>query len=131
MHLIYRESEPLDIERLFKIRAATRDNAILRERLAELGITPESTIKSFASPLYKCFVCADGSTVVGYCAGNAASGEVQVLAVLPEYEGIGIGKRLLSLIVGWLRTFNPPRIWLGASPRSELRSHGFYRALRV
>jgi GNAT superfamily N-acetyltransferase len=54
---------------------------------------------------------------------------VLVLAVLPAFEGRGIGKTLLSLAVDWLRSFRPTRIWLGASSDPRTRSHGFYRAL--
>jgi len=129
MQLSFRERQLKDIETLLDIRASTRDNAITRERLAELGITRESSMQSMENPNIKCFVCEHNSKVIGFCMGNAENGEVQVLAVLPTYEGSGIGKKLLSLVVEWLRAFNPPRIWLGASPRSDLRSHGFYRAL--
>ena len=61
--------------------------------------------------------------------GESDRGEVLVLAVLPEYERQGIGKSLLSLVVDWLRSFNPTRVWLGASPNPETRAYGFYRAL--
>src|SRR4029077_12508496 len=61
--------------------------------------------------------------------GRPATGEVLVLAVLPQFEGRGIGKTLLSLAVNCLRSFKPTRIWLGASSDPGTRSHGFYRAL--
>lgn len=39
------------------------------------------------------------------------------------------GKTLLSLVVEWLYSFNPARVWLGASPNPDTRAYGFYRAL--
>lgn len=45
-------------------------------------------------------------------AGNAATGEVLTLSVLPTYEGLGIRRRLLSLVVDWLRAEGAKRIWL-------------------
>ena len=52
-----------------------------------------------------------------------------VLAVLPEYEARGIGSRLLTLVVEWLRSCGHDRIWLAASPKPEVRAYGFYRSL--
>ena len=69
------------------------------------------------------------SLVVGHCVGDAASGEVLGLSVLPDYQGQGIGRRLLSLVVEWLRTTGARRIWLAAPADSSLRAYGFYRAL--
>jgi GNAT superfamily N-acetyltransferase len=54
---------------------------------------------------------------------------VLVLAVLPEYEGHGIGTRLLSHAVAWLRAMGFQRPWLTVSPDLRIRTHGFYRAL--
>jgi len=52
-----------------------------------------------------------------------------VLAVLPEFEARGIGRRLLTLVVEWLRSCNHHRIWLAASPDPSVRAYGFYRSL--
>jgi len=52
-----------------------------------------------------------------------------VLAVRPDFEGLGIGRTLLSHAVEWPWTFAPARIWLGASGDPRTRSHGFYRSL--
>jgi ribosomal protein S18 acetylase RimI-like enzyme len=50
------------------------------------------------------WLCENDATVAGFCRGEA-TGEGLVLAVLPEYQGQGIGKRLLAEAesVGWLR----------------------------
>lgn len=51
-----------------------------------------------------------------------------VLAVLPEYEGRGVGKRLLGEVVGELRALGHRRLWLAAAPDPAIRAHGFYRS---
>ena len=61
--------------------------------------------------------------------GHSDTGEVMVLAVLPEYEARGIGRRILALVVEWLRSCNHDSIWLAASPDPEVRAYGFYRSL--
>jgi GNAT superfamily N-acetyltransferase len=66
---------------------------------------------------------------VGFCNGDGTTGEVLVLAVLPEYEAKGIGKKLLTCVVEWLRSIGFEQPWLAASPESSVRAHGFYRSL--
>lgn len=104
MELIFRETLRSDIEGLFSVRARTRENPISKEQLASLGITAESIAKQMASGRLKGWVCLDSSTLVGFCSGDAETGEVLVLAVLPDYEGRGIGTNLLSRVVVWFRS---------------------------
>ena len=125
--LVIRETREDDLEACFSVRARTRENPIPRERLARMGITPESSAADLRSGAVKGWVCADGPEVVGFCSADA-EGEVLVLAVLPEYEGRGVGKRLLSRAVDWLRSRRVRRIWLAADPSPQVRAHGFYRA---
>ena len=126
---IFRALRGGDIEEIFDVRGATRENAVSRERLAAMGITPASVAEHLAAGATRGWVCSCESRIVGFCIGQSATGEVLVLAVLPEFEGRGIGKTLLSLAVGWLRSFRPTRVWLGASADPNTRSYGFYRSL--
>ena len=125
----FRDLREGDIEEIFDLRGATRENAISRDRLAAMGITPASVAEHLAAGATRGWVCVAESRIVGFCIGESATGEVLVLAVLPAFEGRGIGKTLLSLVVDWLRSFKPKRVWLGASSDPKTRSHGFYRAL--
>lgn len=125
----FRETRLTDIEGLFEVRAATRDNAVSRDALAKLGITADSVATGLSSGRTKGWVCEHGSQVVGFCTGDLATGEVLVLSVLPQYEGRGIGRKLLSLVVGELCAARARRLWLAASSDPAVRSYGFYRAL--
>jgi GNAT superfamily N-acetyltransferase len=75
------------------------------------------------------YLCTDDNTIVGYCFGDRDSGEIVVLAVLPQYEGRGIGKGLLSRVVEDLRSLRYARLFLGCSSDPSHRSYGFYRHL--
>ena len=77
----------------------------------------------------KGWVCLHESNLVGFCNGDVKTGEVLVLAVLPEYERRGIGTCLLSRVVECLRSLGCTTIWLAASPDPSVRAHGFYRSL--
>jgi GNAT superfamily N-acetyltransferase len=127
MKLIFRETRLSDVEELFSVRARTRENPISKEQLALLGITTQSIADQMASGRIKGWVCVDSSTVVGFCNGDAETGEVLVLAVLADYERKGIGTCLLSRVVEWLRSGGCNTIWLAASPDPGTRAYGFYR----
>ncbi len=111
------------------MRAATRENALSRDQLARMGITAAAIAQSLAAGTTRGWVCSYDSRIVGFCMGDSTRGEVLVLALLRDYERRGIGKALLSRVVDWLGSFNPPRIWLGTSPNADSRAYGFYRAL--
>jgi GNAT superfamily N-acetyltransferase len=127
--LTIRAATAADIESLFDIRARTRENAIPRSYLTSIGITPESWAASLRSGREQTWVCFDGATPVGFCGATAVHGEVVVLAVLPEHEGRGIGTRLLTCAVDWLRSRGCGRLWLATNPDPGGRAHGFYRSL--
>jgi GNAT superfamily N-acetyltransferase len=129
MDLVFRETLPSDIEGLFSVRARTRESAISKAGLASIGITVESIAMQMASGRLKGWVCLNSSTLVGFCNGDGETGEVLVLAVLPEYERRGIGTYLLARVVEWLRSVGSDTIWLAASPDTRIRAHGFYRSL--
>ncbi len=77
----------------------------------------------------KGWLCEASERVVGFAMGDRSNGEVQVVAVLPEYEGRGIGKSLLTRVQTWLFSEGHEEIWLLANPDPNLRAHGFYRKL--
>jgi len=65
--------------------------------------------------------------VVGF--GRVAGEEgvryyIQEIMVLPEFQGRGIGRRLMDAIVGYLDANAPPGAWIGLVASRELS--GFY-----
>jgi ribosomal protein S18 acetylase RimI-like enzyme len=129
MDLEFRDTRITDVEALFEVRANTRQYQLSRAALAELGITPESTSAALISGATVGAVCTYRKRVVGFCSGAVETGEILVLAVLPDYEGRRIGTRLLDYVVARLRKAGSPRLWLAAAADPTVRAHGFYRAL--
>jgi ribosomal protein S18 acetylase RimI-like enzyme len=93
-----------------------------------MGFTPESVRAGYLAGAYVGWVCEAAGEVVGFCTGDAGTGEILSLAVLPDYEGRKIGIRLLDLVIEDMRAKGASRIWLSASPDPRIRAHGFYRA---
>ena len=111
------------------MRGRTRENAVSAQRLAALGITAESWGADIASGRLPGFVLMAHERLVGYCFGDRDTGEVVVLALLPEAEARGLGRRLLGRVVDELRASGHRRLFLGCSSDPATRSHGFYRHL--
>src|ERR1700728_3482478 len=102
--LQYRLAVPSDTGECIVLRGMTRENAITAPRLASYGITAESGAKQIEDGRIIGYICIDANRIVGYCYGDRHTGEIQVLALLPDYEGRGIGKALLSHVVAHLRS---------------------------
>lgn len=128
-----RAATAADIPACIELRGRTRENAVSPQRLAELGITAQTWGGSVASGemlgLLAWQTSAHGERLAGYCFGDVASGEIVVLALLPEDEGLGLGRQLLLALMQRLREHGHERLFLGCSDDPASRSWGFYRHL--
>ena len=118
-----------DTPAYISLRGKTRQNAIASERLAEFGITAASWAEMIASGNLPGQVCHQDDQMLGYCFGDRESGEIVVLALLPQAEGVGIGKALLERVMAELQAAGHARLFLGCSSDPQSRSYGFYRHL--
>ncbi|PIF09160.1 GNAT family N-acetyltransferase [Janthinobacterium sp. 13] len=118
-----------DTPAFIDLRGRTRQNAVPAERLAEVGITADTWAEMMLSGSLPGHVCHHDGQLAGYCFGERDTGEIIVLALLPEFEGLGIGKTLLELVMTELRAHGHQRLFLGCSDDPASRSYGFYRYL--
>lgn len=129
MKLAYREMQISDLPVAFDVRLSTVENALTMEQLErDYGTTPQSLAKAMTSHV-KGWLCEEAGKAVGFAMGDRSNGEVQVVAVHPESEGRGIGKKLLQYVQRWLFTEGYDEIWLLANPDPNIRAYGFYRKL--
>lgn len=129
MTITYRRAVPEDTPACVILRGKTRENAFSVERLAEAGVTPEGWQAAIADGSLPGHVATVGDEIVGYCFGERETGEIVVLALLPDYEGRGVGRALLNLVVDELTALGFTRLFLGCSSDPAVRSYGFYRHL--
>lgn len=125
----FRAAVPEDIPACVRLRGRTRENAISEERLATFGITATSWAEDVRHGVLAGQVAQRAGEIVGYGFGHRESGEVVVLALLPEVEGQGVGRALLARVTAALFVAGHRRLFLGCSPDPASRSHGFYRHL--
>ena len=129
MPLTHRPAMPADAPACITLRGLTRQNAITAARLAAMGITEASWAEGIRSGATPGHVALQGDALAGYCFGDRDSGEVLVLALLPAFEGCGLGRDLLARVVRQLADLGHRRLHLGCSTDPASRSHGFYRHL--
>ena len=129
MILKFREMTADDLPAVLELRFSTIENAITAEELAQdYGITPESLAEAMETDV-RGWLCEANGKVVGFSMGDRSNGEVQVVAVLPGYERLGVGKGVLKRVQDWLYASGHEEIWLCANPDPDIRATGFYRKL--
>ena len=129
MSIVYRNAVPTDAADCLDLRGRTRENAFSAAELAALGITVESWQAGIADGTLPGHVAEADGRVIGYCFGDRHSGEIVVLALLPDWEAKGIGAGLLARMVDDFRSWGFQRLFLGCAADPAVRSHGFYRYL--
>ena len=129
IHLKYRPALPEDAEQCVAVRGRTRQNAASEELLRSIGVTSESWGENIRSGALPGHVCTVDGKIVGFCFGARETGEIEVVALLPDFENRGIGRELLDRTSDELAKLGHTRLFLGCSPDPASRSHGFYRHL--
>jgi GNAT superfamily N-acetyltransferase len=124
-----RPARPDDAAACVHLRGLTRENAVSEARLREYGITVDSWAADIARGALCGWVALQQGQLQGYAFGDNATGEVVVLALHPQAEGRGLGRRLLMQVVDALRRGGHRRLFLGTTADPALRAHGFYRHL--
>ena len=127
--LKYRLARPEDITECLAVRGRTRQNPASEKLLRSIGITSESWAENIRSGALPGHVCIVDGKIVGFCFGMRETGEIQVVAILPDFEDHGIGRELLDRTSKELAKLGHTRLFLGCSPDPESRSYGFYRHL--
>jgi GNAT superfamily N-acetyltransferase len=123
--MTFREIMTADIQSLFYVRSRTRENTYTLEELTRAGITEESVSQKLSAS-YKGWLCEIDKSVVGFSMADRDTGELWVIAVLPEFECQGIGNRLMALAEAWLWEMGCDRGWLTTSINKGFRAYGFY-----
>lgn len=105
------------------VRLAVREN-----RLSNPERITHAMYAAHLGPEGRSWVGEVDGQVVGFCAAalpaDGRDASIWALFVLPEYEGRGIGKRLLAMAVEWLFAQAAQRVVLGTA--TGTRADAFY-----
>ena len=73
----------------------------------------------------KGWVCEVDGAVIGFAIADLAGRNIWALFIRPEYERMGIGRKLHQLMLDWYFSKTIDTVWLSTAPHS--RAEYFYR----
>ena len=125
MTITIRDAAQADIPAIFEVRTSVRENHLSVEQMAKLGITKETILQVLhQEPCI--WVAVHGERIVGFSMGDAAEACLFAAFVRPEWQGQGIGRRLMERAEAFLFARHSS-IWLHTDGSS--RAAGFYERL--
>lgn len=114
-----------DIDAIFVIRTSVKENHLSREQLTRMGITHGAISEAIrSSPCV--WIAQVGENLAGFSMADINEGSVFAMFLLPEFEGLGIGRLLMEKVEETLFRHHSA-IWLETGRKS--RAHGFYQRL--
>lgn len=120
---LIRPATPDDLEDIFAIRTAVKENHLSREQMAEMGITPD-VILTLLTAETCIWIAQRERRAVGFSMVDFDDGCLFALFVHPQYEGLGIGSRLIQTAEAALFEHHAT-LWLETD--SQSRAAAFYQ----
>jgi len=125
MTITIRDATEEDIPAIFEVRTSVRENHLSVEQMSGMGITQQTILAALRQE--PCiWVAVDGHHIVGFSMADAADACLFAAFVRPEWEGQGIGRRLMERAEAFLFQHHAS-IWLHTDGSS--RAAGFYARL--
>jgi len=118
--MIYREAEIRDIEQIQFVRNAVKEN-----RLSDPALVPDKDVEEYMTKRGKGWVCEVDEKIIGFAIVDMIDNNVWALFVHPDFEAMGVGKKLHQAMMDWYFVQTNKTIWLGTAPNS--RAESFYR----
>ena len=118
-----------DVETLFDIRCSVTQNHESRAELKAMGIDCESVCDMIESGDYCTLIAEIDERPAGFAMARISEGYLFACFVREEFEGQGVGKRLLSAVEEILLQAGRQQAWLSTDANPEFRAFGFYRHL--
>ncbi|WP_261368899.1 GNAT family N-acetyltransferase, partial [Yersinia rohdei] len=96
MSINVRTAQLSDIDGMFDVRTSVIENHLSREEMRQLGIT-ESVVADMIEKNHCAWVATENDKIIGFTMILPDEGCLFAAFVLPEYEGRGVGRRLVVL----------------------------------
>lgn len=112
MSINVRTAQLSDIDGMFEVRTSVIENHLSREEMRQMGIT-ESAVADMIEKNHCVWVATENDKIIGFTMILQDEGCLFAAFVLPEYEGRGVGRRLVMLAeqelfehheIAWLET---------------------------
>ncbi|MDI9768158.1 GNAT family N-acetyltransferase [Pantoea dispersa] len=112
MNINIRTAKAADVDAIFYVRTSVTENHLSREEMQRIGIT-ENVVADLIEKSCCAWVATDNEKIIGFSMILPDEGCLFAAFVLPEYEGRGIGRRLVEIAekelfrhheIAWLET---------------------------
>lgn len=117
--MIYREATVEDIKQIQIVRHSVKENVLSNPELVT-----DADCVDYITVRGKGWVCEINHVIVGFAIADLKENNIWALFILPEYEGMGIGRQLHDTMLDWYFLNNKEDVWLGTSPHT--RAEHFY-----
>lgn len=118
--MFFREAKTDDITSLMLVRMSVKENV-----LNNLDLVTQKDNEDYLTIFGKGWLCEVNNQIVGFAIVGLKQRNIWALFVNPEYEGLGIGRKLHHLMLTWYFTQTQDKVWLGTAPKT--RAEMFYR----
>jgi GNAT superfamily N-acetyltransferase len=118
MPALLRQATRADIDAIFDVRYAVTENRL------QPGKIDAEDVRREIEDSGRGWVVEVAGRIVGFAIGNALSGNIWALFVLPGHQGQGHGQRLHDSMVAWLWSQGLTQLWLSTGIGS--RAEAFY-----
>jgi GNAT superfamily N-acetyltransferase len=115
-----RVAEINDIRQIQVVRNLVKEN-----RLSDPGLVTAKDVEAYMFRRGRGWVCEIDSMIVGFAIADLIENNIWALFVHPDFEKMGIGKKLHDEMLNWYFSKTDGSVWLGTSP--DTRAEKFYR----
>ena len=118
--MIFREAQINDIKQIQVVRSSVKENM-----LSDPALVPDKDVEEYMTNRGKGWVCEIEGTIVGFAIADLIDNNIWALFIHPDFENMGIGKKLHQIMMDWYFVQTNEKVWLGTEPNS--RAEKFYR----
>lgn len=120
MDILIREARLEDIPQIQIVRNAVKENI-----LSDPSLVSDADCEEFLFERGKGWVSEAESRIVGFSIADLRENNIWALFVHPDFEDLGIGRKLHDIMLNWYFGQTKEKVWLGTSPNT--RAEIFYR----
>ena len=116
----FRDAEIKDIPQIQVVRNLVKEN-----QLSDPALVPDSDVQDYITRRGRGWVCEINGQIVGFAIADLVDNNIWALFIHPDFEKLGIGKKLHDEMMNWYFLQTDKTVWLGTSPKT--RAELFYR----
>ena len=112
-----------EIKDIYQIQVVR--NLVKENRLSDPSLVPDGDVEDYITRRGRGWVCEIDGEIVGFAIADLVDNNIWALFIHPDFERMGIGKKLHEEMLNWYFSQTDKTVWLGTSPKTKAEL--FYR----